>query len=105
MSEPFLIAHKVHGKPAFDIAERMECTECHTMGCPECDDCGYWWLIPSSGHRAYAYWYQPMTEAVPPPPEGWPDHYPTSASPTVAKRSLLAELGLNVPTVKINRRI
>src|SRR6266851_444962 len=108
MSEPYLIAHKVRGEPAFDIAERMVCPECggegkdisesialalgmepttengeiplsrrqaamqqrynrdlnqkrndrkwDGLGCPECDHLGYWWIISTSGHRAYPWW-------------------------------------------------
>jgi hypothetical protein len=41
MSEPFLILHKVRGEPAFDIAEMLEM------------DDDVWWIIPTSGHRAY----------------------------------------------------
>lgn len=41
MSELYLILHKVRGEPAFDIAEKMEV---------EGEE---WWIIPTSGHRAY----------------------------------------------------
>ena len=41
MSELYLIAHKVRGEPAFDIAVKM----------------GDWWIIPTSGHRAYPFWW------------------------------------------------
>ena len=42
----FLIAHKVRGEPAFDVAELL------SIGPEEA------WIIPTSGHRAYplAYW-------------------------------------------------
>lgn len=54
----FLIAHKVRGEPAFDVATRIECAECNgntpeSGHCAECDDFGYWWIVPTSGHRAY----------------------------------------------------
>lgn len=42
----FLIAHKVRGKVAFDVAIQMAVE-------------GYdepWWIIPTSGHRAYPFW-------------------------------------------------
>lgn len=39
----YLIAHKVRGEPAFDIAERIQ------IGAEE------GWIIPTSGHRAYPY--------------------------------------------------
>jgi hypothetical protein len=75
-----LILHKVRGEPAFDVAEKIQ------IG----DEEG--WIIPTSGHRAYPYWTQPI-EAVeylgqshigvggvffgsmPPIPKDWPDHY------------------------------
>lgn len=37
----YLIAHKVRGELAFDVAEPMEMAD------------GLWWIIPTSGHRAY----------------------------------------------------
>lgn len=67
MSEPFLILHKVRGQSAFDIAEKMDCPLCipsqnlRTIDeCNECNGGGYWWIIPTSGHRAYPYWHEPM---------------------------------------------
>jgi hypothetical protein len=66
----YLIAHKVRGEPAFDIAVKMEMAD------------GDWWIIPTSGHRAYPYWQWPL-EFAPTPiplPAEWPDHYPTSIS-------------------------
>jgi hypothetical protein len=51
MSEPFLILHKVRGELAFDIAEQMIVE-------------GYeepWWIIPTSGHRAYPAWWGPLS--------------------------------------------
>ncbi|SRR6266568_4352464 len=55
MTDLFLIAHKVRGEPAFDVAEKMECSLCHGLGCFECDSTGHWWIIPTSGHRAYPF--------------------------------------------------
>lgn len=52
MIDLFLIAHKVRGEPAFDIAMR-----CDDMGTP--NDPGPWWIIPTSGHRAYPFWTKP----------------------------------------------
>lgn len=55
----YLIAHKVRGEPAFDIAERMRCPKCNGTGnddCIECDDFGYWWILLTCGYRAYPYW-------------------------------------------------
>jgi hypothetical protein len=50
MSEPFLIAHKVRGEVAFDIAINLG---------SETD--GDLWIIPTSGHRAYPFWYCELT--------------------------------------------
>lgn len=89
MAELFLIAHKVRGEPAFDIADRAD-----DMG--TASDPGPWWIIPTSGHRAYPYWYQhlnqlgavkddvpdlPLDHVVPPMPDPWPDHYEVHAAP------------------------
>jgi hypothetical protein len=67
MSELYLIAHKVRGEPALDIAIKM----------------GDWWIIPTSGHRAYPYWHGDLEQLfhfgpfnLPEMPEGIPDHYP-----------------------------
>jgi hypothetical protein len=68
MSELYLIAHKVRGEPAFDIAIKM----------------GDWWIIPTSGHRAYPYWHGTFMEelfhfgpySLPEMPADLPDHYP-----------------------------
>ncbi len=110
MTELFLIAHKVRGEPAFDIAERIQ------IG----DEEG--WIIPTSGHRAHPYWSQhlnqlgavkdnvpdlPLDMVVPPMPSYWPDHYPTAAEPRnspTAGHGLLARLGLLRKTT-IKRRV
>jgi len=133
MPDPYLIAHKVRGEAAFDIAIRMDCPECKPrhgdneyVGCAECDFHGYWWIIPTSGHRAYPYWhcdfmdlaiaqgdmeYISVTAEVTDMPIDLPDHYPPRIEPKSPKRSLLAELGLAKPqghpaiVGKINRRI
>jgi hypothetical protein len=99
-SELYLGAHKVHGEPAFDIMTRCECPECISMGCPECDDLGYWWIVPTSGHRAYPYWsdslrwYMDEMCNVPECPTDLHDHYPHRAAPTI---SLTQALGLGKP--------
>ena len=73
MSDLYLIAHKVRGKPAFDIAEHMTCPCCSThdeitnewvepKGCAQCDDQGHWWIIPTSGHRAFPFWSETLYE-------------------------------------------
>lgn len=51
----YLIAHSVRGQPALDIAER-----CEDMDTPS--DPGPWWIIPTSGHRAYPYWTRKLSE-------------------------------------------
>lgn len=105
---PYLIAHKVRGQPAFDVAIQME------MG----DE--VWWIIPTSGHRAYPimHWdlslltqYQGtpsiLDEAGPlefhPDWDSLPDHYwqPGQTSdlhiPDNAGAGLLAALGVVRP--------
>lgn len=105
MTEPFLIAHKVRGEPAFDIAHRVSCPECEdhegtNQGCNECDQLGYWWLVSTSGHRAYPYWHYALLDLFSHPAHGslncremigtdecppdLPDHYPTRAAPTLS---------------------
>lgn len=97
--EPYLIAHKVRGEAAFDIAIQMDCPICKgrfgddiPKGCDECDGEGYWWICSTSGHRARPYWHLPLDDIeasygkspidiCPDMPEGWPDHYPTPSSP------------------------
>ena len=99
-----LILHKVRGEPAFDVAARIDCPVCegarqgldngrdYAGNCNACDD-GYWWIIPTSGHRAYPYqtWNledlkdtsdinQFGTHIAPiqyinAVPHDWPDHY------------------------------
>lgn len=49
----YLIAHKVRGEVAFDIAEY--CTDMGTDTDP-----GPWWIIPTSGHRAHAIMSWPL---------------------------------------------
>jgi hypothetical protein len=43
----------------------------------------------------------------PPPNEAWPDHYHVTKSKEqkITANSLLAQLGLDTPIVKVNRRI
>lgn len=53
MSEPYLILHKVRGEPAFDIAERLEQSS-ENSGAD-------WWIIPTSGHRAYPLDHWPLS--------------------------------------------
>lgn len=132
---PYLIAHKVRGKPAFDVAKRMECPLCARgqrgsdgvmTDCDECDGLGYWWIVPTSGHRARPYWtceiadlvdyskYSTMqsgsapsiVEDLPTMPPSLPDHYSCNAAPEPAKPSgLLKLLGLGRAATQIKRRV
>ena|SRR5579872_4663162 len=109
--EPYLIAHLVRGEPAFDIAIKMDV--------PTDDE--PWWIIPTSGHRAYPWWSMELKrlgregwgvyyeddlwKAVPPCPEGTPDHY--TATPAPRGQGLIRDLAsiLNlIPRPTIRRR-
>jgi hypothetical protein len=107
MTDLYLIAHKVRGEPAFDVAIHMECPLCAGHGhdldgyCHECDGARHWWIISTSGHRAFPYWSIPLIKAyvldqeaaywncvlkMPPEmPEGLRDHY-------VAERQVATDL-------------
>lgn len=109
MYDLYLIVHKVRGEPAFDIAERMVCPECggncDEGECKECDDFGYWWIIPTSGHRAYPYgWDSLMVEDVTIPPD-WPDHYPPRHEPTAPRIDILSLLAPAPKGPTIRRRL
>lgn len=120
MITPYLILHKVRGEPAFDIAHHQPCPECASEGCNECDGLGHWWIVSTSGHRAYPYWHLPMPfcyhdnegflalgqtiyRGIPTTmPADWPDHYPSpSSTPKGFVSALLDKLGL---VTKIERR-
>lgn len=123
MTYPYLIAHKVRGEPAFDVATQMPCPECSADGseptCSECDGLGYWWIISTSGHRAYPIMNWPLNdlydgdcsvlhEAGPliEHPQ-WPttqDHYTTRATPTITLAEALGLTARKVPTTPIKRR-
>lgn len=118
MSDLYLIAHKVRGQPAFDCAERMECPECQGLGpeyktiapCTECDSLGYWWIVGTSGHRAYPWWDQPIDRLIDwhmvkingheltPMPDDLPDHYHHTASPANVRARLEDLLSAMPPT-------
>lgn len=126
----YLIAHKVRGEPAFDIAQHIKCPICEAVmqgldhgsispGCDECDGEGFWWIIPTSGHRAYPYWHCSIAailiddenaeliralDQVPGLPSPWPDHYTTTERREPMIGSLLTRLGLRKPKAPINRR-
>jgi len=78
VSELFLIAHSVRGEAAFDVAVQMKCPFCQSYesvtgqwceaereqeDCFDCEALGYWWTIPTCGHRAFPYWWIEMNEA------------------------------------------
>lgn len=98
MSELFLIAHRVRGEATFDIAQRMTCPECDDVGCVECDTLGYWWIIGTSGHRAYPWQFTSLHELrdrdgyladdFNEMPEGWPDHYRHGPAPKINIKAL-----------------
>lgn len=135
--ELFLIAHKVRGAPAFDVAIKMCCPLCqveedpiykHMLQPPgtfppeECETCkgeGFWWIVPTSGHRAYPYWHVALSQvlfcssrAPSPihlmpfdltPPEGLPDHWrsnPATSRPPIDITGLI----IAPAPVKIQRR-
>jgi len=95
VSERYLILHKVRGEPAFDIAQKIEVED------------EEWWIIPTSGHRAYPskIWkledwrctYANSTPLLDPRWASLPDHYTIHDE---VKRyggrvnALLAKLGL-----------
>lgn len=121
MTESFLIAHRVRGEPAFDIAHQMECPHCmgkdlDIYACIECDQLGYWWIVSTSGHRAYPWYavelkYLHLTTSNVAVTDvkvqdlditSYPDHYPTRAAPTL---SLAEALGFtNKPKPKDTSR-
>jgi len=114
-----LIAHLVRGAPAFDIARR-----CDSMG--TADDPGPWWIVPTSGHRAYPYWHCELAQfgcgehketfvrvydldgayeiELDPPPAGWPDHYSCNDTPA-AIEDILAIIGRKPAAPAIRRRV
>lgn len=95
----FLIAHKVRGEAAFDVAIQMPMHD------------GVWWIIPTSGHRAYPYWSAPLdglgqhsdigfwpAPVIDEMPESLRDHYEVRAAPAQPRGKIasinLADLGL-----------
>jgi len=104
LDEPYLILHKVRGAPAFDVA-RMMLVPGYTEP---------WWIIPTSGHRAYPYLVWRLDDLVNEDPNvalanpfevtNWilpkdlPDHYSASTSTRRTKRAskveALAALGV-----------
>ena len=124
----YLIAHSVRGEAAFDVAIQMECPHCQGHSnegrepyvCFDCDDKGWWWIIPTSGHRAFPYWYIGLDEvpdltclfesAAPIDPRyhvpsGWPDHYRHGPAPTIDIMSLFKAHRKGEPKPHIQRRL
>jgi len=66
VTDLYLIAHKVRGEPAFDIATHLTCPKCEATDdhCSACDGAGHWWIVPTSGHRAFPYWDCPLNVAI-----------------------------------------
>lgn len=126
MTELYLIAHKVRGEATFDIGQHLECKVCQGIGghdprkndyegppCHACEGEGFWWIIPTSGHRAYPFWSAPLKELVHllhdggnddieyrhigldfvEMPDNWPDHY--SVNDQVLKRRKDLEINLD----------
>lgn len=60
MNNLYLIAHVVRGEPAFDIAVQMTVTVGANIGDDGTEE--VWWIIPTSGHRAYPYWTKSLTD-------------------------------------------
>jgi len=103
----YLILHKVRGEPAFDIAEMND-----DMGTPS--DPGPWWIVPTSGHRAYPsrYWkLEDLFDGSGINENGWhdkptdfsdldpdlPDHYTINSHrppSTLSATELLGKLGI-----------
>jgi hypothetical protein len=95
----FLIVHKVDGKPAFDIADRLD----HgTLSDP-----APWWIL-IDGHRAYPYFTVPLSslylegglwllDALPEMPAGVRDFFILTGAKKVSGKINeldLGELGL-----------
>jgi hypothetical protein len=84
----YLILHKVRGEPAYDIAINLVVPGGTNNP---------WWIIPTSGHRAYPYRWWCLEDLADisdinmdghhdrpasfdhTVPEDWPDHYQTKA--------------------------
>lgn len=120
MDNLYLIAHKVRGQPAFDIAE---C--CEDMG--TATDPGPWWIASTWGFRAYPYWHCKINDlhlldsggaygiiswnVVPPMPDDARDVFEieydnrrVSRHDLEEGKSLLLQLGLFKPKAPIARR-
>jgi len=89
----YLIAHKVRGEVALDIALPLQIGQ--EMG----------WIIPTSGHRAYPWWTYPLNDLIAyqnvgKPPPGLRDHYEVSAAPPGGDYTDRAPRSPRVPTLE-----
>lgn len=110
MTDLYLIAHRVRGEPAFDIAIMLDALD---------EDGDVVWLIPTSGHRAYPWWYIELGAGVyttreltvfdlcPSMPPSHPDHYACNdrSTTTTKQPTLLSRLNLHRTQPPIIRRI
>ena len=95
----YLIAHKVRGEIAFDVAI--------ILAEPDSEGEAIW-IVSTSGHRAYPFWHEPLAlPDLPPMPADLPDHYtpsPTLCAPAPpAPEISLADLGLARPAPTLRR--
>lgn len=95
---PFLILHRVRGDAVFDVAEQMNV------------DGETWWIIPTSGHRAYPWrhWlvedlfdgsdinnsghHDSPINFLDGLPADWPDHYVAHKPKRVDVENFIADL-------------
>lgn len=109
MPDLYLIAHRVRGELAFDIAIMLDALD---------EDGDPIWIIPTSGHRAYPYWYAELDglgrhsdygfdpDQCPVMPDGHQDHYHLEQTVSTAKQpTLLSRLNLHRTQPPIIRRI
>lgn len=109
MLDLYLIAHRVRGEPAFDIAIMLDLLD---------EDADPIWIIPTSGHRAYPWWYIELGAGVyttreltihdlcPPMPIDFQDHYHLEQTVSTTKQpTLLSRLNLHRTQPPIVRRI
>lgn len=121
MTDLFLIAHRVRGLPAFDIAIQQTCAICEGqcggeyVSCDECGDDGYWWIVKTSGHRARPYCCCVLEELdflsgkhpdeyLGVMPSDWPDHYACNDRHRSAPSSLSTLLNIHRTPLKVDRR-
>lgn len=61
------VAHKCRGEATLEIALRWD------FG--TASDPAPWYILQSTGHRVYPYWWEPCVKPFPIPPEGHRDFY------------------------------